>query len=148
MQDNIQEFEFTQFLFDKGYLPGPIRWDWGKNSFSIQKDRMCKTSGCIFSCLNYTCRKKFSIRKYSIYELFPFIQLLVISEIIACFYVKEFIISQAYEFLTTEKNIVLSKRTICMIYNKLSELIINYLHVVYNTEILDDWSKVWIFAVD
>ena len=35
-----------------------------------------------------------------------------------------------------------------MIYNKLSELIINYLYVVYNTGMLGDVSEGWIFAVD
>ena len=107
MQYNNKEIQFAQYLFEKGFLPGPKSCDCGRNIFKIQKDNSCKTSGCIFRCSNYPCRKKFSIRKNSIYELFPFTPLLVISEIISCFIVKEFNISQAYEFLTTDKNIVL-----------------------------------------
>jgi len=99
-------------------------------------------------CSNYACRKKFSIRKNSIFELFPYTPLLVISEIISCFIVKEFNISKAYEFLKKEKNIDVSTRTIRKIFNKLRDLIIHYLFVVYNSEVLGEENKNGFFALD
>jgi len=148
MQDIDKEIEFAKFLYKKGYLPGPKKCDWCKDIFNIQKGSSCKTSGCIFRCSNYACRKKFSIRKNSIFELFPYIPLLIFADIISCFMIKEFNIAKAYEFLNSEKNYVVSTRTIRKIYNKLRDLIINYLNVVYDSELLGEENKNGYFAVD
>ena len=62
--------------------------------------------------------------------------------------IKEFNFAKAYEFLNSEKNYVVSTRTIRKIYNKLRDLIINYLNVVYHSELLGEENKNGYFAVE
>lgn len=66
------EQEFATYLYKKGFLKGPGKCQCNCENFSIQNDNSNKTSGCIFRCLNYKCRKKYSVRINSLFELFPY----------------------------------------------------------------------------
>ena len=55
--ENIQEDEtnYAKYLYDKGYLPGPIKCTCGGTNFTKYKDSQYSTSQCSFRCLNNSC---------------------------------------------------------------------------------------------
>ena len=73
--------------------------------------------------------EKYCIQTNSIYELFPYNSLKLISEIISCFLIKEFNVHKAHHYLRTEKNFVVSKNVISKIYKTLRNIIESYLSV-------------------
>jgi len=42
MKDNDKEIEFAQFLYQKGYLPGPNIWECGKKFLIYKKTTAVK----------------------------------------------------------------------------------------------------------
>ena len=128
-QNSNTEVDYAKYLQKKGLLPGPELCSCHSQNFSIQIEKSNKTSGCIYRCSNYKCRKKFSIRANSIFELFPYNSLMLISEIISCFLIKEFNVQKAHYYLTIEKNLVVSKNVISKIYKTLRNLIEKYLNI-------------------
>ena len=86
----VSEIEYSKYLRNARYIPGPTECDYGNNKFEIYNDSYNKASGCSFRCLNTKCRRKYSIRINSLFNLFPFVSLMVISEVIKTFLCIEF----------------------------------------------------------
>ena len=147
-QNSNTEVDYAKYLQKEGLLPGPDICACNSKNFSIQIDKSNKTSGCIYRCSNYKCRKKFSIRTNSIYELFPFNSLKLILEIISCFLIKEFNVQKAHYYLQSEKNFVVSKNVISKIYKTLRNIIERYLYIIYNVEILGEENQNLYFSAD
>jgi len=84
-ENKNDEYSYSIQLYKMGYLKGPKEYKCGRTSFSIQNDANNKTSGCIFSCINYKCKLKYSIRINSLFDNLPNIKLSIISEIIKAF---------------------------------------------------------------
>ena len=84
-QEKENELKFAIEMYKLGYLSGPLKCKCGNISCSIQTDSYNGTSGCCFWCSNYKSRLKYSMRKNSIFALFPYIKMQVTHEIINCF---------------------------------------------------------------
>jgi len=98
-QGNNNEYDYAIFLEKKGLLPGPGKCQCQSEEFIIQKDCTDKTSGCIFRCRNNKCRKKFSVRINSLFELFLYNTLNLITSIIYCFICLEYNVHKALDYL-------------------------------------------------
>jgi hypothetical protein len=142
------EKDFALYLRDKGLLPGPEQCKYNCKIFSIQKDISSKTSQCVFRCANSKCRRKFRIRIKSLYVLFPYITLRLISEIINCFICRNLNAQDAVKYISSEKNITVSSHLVTKVYDSLIDVISKYLFVVYETEILGEENKGGYFSVD
>jgi len=127
------EIEYAKYLWNVGYIPRSQQFVCGNNNFEIYNDSYNKTSGCSYRCLNSKCRRKYSVRINSFYNLFPYVSLKVISEIIKSFLCIELNTEAVYQYLR-HKNISISKREIYNIYKAMRNYIQKYLLVVYNSE--------------
>ena len=56
-QNSNTEVDYAKYLQKEGLLPGPDICSCNSKNFSIQIDNSNKTSGCIYRCSNYKCRK-------------------------------------------------------------------------------------------
>ena len=81
-QNSEKEKQFAEYLLNKGYIKGPEKCQYGCAKFYIQKDSSNKNTGCIFLWENYKCRKKYSVRINSIFELFPYNSLFLLAYIL------------------------------------------------------------------
>ena len=100
-----KEKQNMQNIYPKGYLPGPGTCSCGNKNFIIQNDSYSKTSGCIFRCSNYKCRKRYPIRINSLFAKFPNQRLDVISEILVCFLCLEKNVKKTVEYLKESKEL-------------------------------------------
>ena len=69
-------------LKEMGYLPGPVKCDWGNIEFRLKVVNNYKESKICYRCSNYKCKKRFNVRTNSFFAEFPQIRLLTISEVI------------------------------------------------------------------
>ena len=85
--NNLEDSEliYAKNLYKKRYLLGPSKCKCNYNTFILQFDKNAKTSKCIFRCINNSCKYRHSVRVNSFFNLFPKIQLHLISEIIKSF---------------------------------------------------------------
>ena len=120
------ESYFANYLFEKSYLPGPIKCVCGGTSFVIYKDSTNQTSGCSFRCPNTFCRRRYPIKINSLFEKFAYIRLDIMAEVINCFICLELNAKKAKKYL----------------------LIYKYQHIVYETEIFGEKDKNSFFAID
>ena len=90
------EIECAKYLRNLGYISWLIKYDCGNKYFEIYNDSHNKASEYNFRCINYKCRKKYSIRINSFFYSFPFISLKIISEVIKTFLCIECNLEEAY----------------------------------------------------
>ena len=138
MESNISisqnEEEIAKQLFTKGFLPWPMLCKWRGVTFYINHDSYNQTSHCCFKCNNYRCRMKYPIRKNSFYSKYSFFPLWIVSEIISCFFCKEFNAEKAKTYIINEFNYNISKNAIYNIYREIRECIYKYMKFLYETE--------------
>lgn len=91
-------------------------------------DSYNKTSGFSFRCLNTKCRRKYSVLINSFFNLFPYVPLKIISEVIKTFLCIELNAEEAYKYLK-DKNINISKIQTNKIYKEIKKCIQQYLQV-------------------
>ena len=65
------EIEYSKYIRNGGYIPGPTECDCGNNKFEIYNDSYNKASGCSFRSLNTKCRIKYSIHNNNFFNFFP-----------------------------------------------------------------------------
>ena len=148
--ENIKEEEtnYAKYLYDKGYLPSPIKCTCGGTNFTIYKDSQYSTSQCSFRCLNNSSRKRYQIRINSLFNKFTYVRLDLISEVINCFINLEFNVKQTKHYLANEKNRNISITLLNKIYKELRNIIYDYIHIVYESEIFCPKNSHSYFAVD